>query len=572
MEIPLTDILSNTNNFAKTHLIRSGANGELYKAELDHFDSKKFLSFEKKNEGELPKKRSIVAIKRILNKEGEKRFHAEIEMLSNCKHPNIVSLLGFCEEDGHMILVYEHASNGSLDDYLGSTCNLTNLTWVQRIKICIDVARGLNYLHQKVDVELRMILFYIKSGNILLGENWEAKIAGFGLSKIHPEDQQLNALYTKEIAGIHVYLENETNIYSFGVVLFEVLSGRLANDPIYTIENSQGIGPIARRRFNEATVKDMIDPRLMEEIHGNFTTLNRGTNEDSMDAFLKIAYQCLTETPTHRLTPEVIVRKLEEALYIQENIKDHLKFSFEDIKEARPTTGEVLLQLKQALESQEDYEIWEPRLPNDYKEIIEMSNSREIYLTEKKKALYDILSNGILLQEGKTLLTLCDNGERNEMISAKTFSYINPSLHRWCSIPESRFSEVIELLPQQVFRINCKIENQMLSRDIEYVCYLVFKISKKCHGLHCPVKVRDLLHWSDEEAEILYFRTPRPWNLHDTNQAPKQRADGWMEVKAWKLNLNHEFKDDHFHVNLRLISYEGTMSGLIVCGLEFRPM
>ena len=60
--------------------------------------------------------------------------------------------------------------------------------------------------------------------------------------------------------------------------------------------------------------------------------------------------------------------------------------------------------------------------------------------------------------------------------------------------------------------------------------------------------------------------------LHDTDQAPKHRADGWMEVKVWKFNLNHAFKDDYFNMNLRLYSFEGTMSGLMICGIEFRPL
>ena len=75
---------------------------------------------------------------------------------------------------------------------------------------------------------------------------------------------------------------------------------------------------------------------------------------------------------------------------------------------------------------------------------------------------------------------------------------------------------MIELLPQQVFNI---IQSQM--------CYLVFKLSEKCHGLHCPVKVRDVLHWKNKEIGLLYFRTPDPWNIHDNTRVPKKRGDGW---------------------------------------------
>ncbi|CAI9298662.1 unnamed protein product [Lactuca saligna] len=972
LKIPLIDIVSATENFAKTYIIGTGSYGEVYKAELDHFDNENVLLSEHNNKEGIPKKHSTVAIKRILKREdmqGEEGFLREIEMLTSCKHPNIVTLLGFCDEDGHMILVYEHAFNGSLDDYLGRTGNLNNLTWVQRIKICIDIACGLNYLHTEIEDERRIIHRDIKSGNILLGENWEAKIADFGLSKFRPESRQLNTLYTQTIAGTQVYLDpeydytgklkNETDIYSFGVVLFEIMSGRLANDPIYTKENSNGIAPVARRRFSEGTMKEMVDSRLMEETHDTIFTLNRGPDQDSLDIFSKIAYQCVATTQAERPTVEVIIKKLEEALSSQEHPKDNLKFSLEDIelatgnfsdnnligrgghaevyrgdvtqgnvrktiaarrygksngdegerrflmelqilleykheniiglvgycnemdekiivyeyaprgsldmhlndldltwmkrleicidiasgldflhggagtqevvmhrdiksfnillnddwkakisdfgisstspinkdmdfvinnaygtlgyidplymdlgflteesdiyslgvvlyeivsgrlifeyindelqiltdlykrryeegnfdemvfdgikeqiapkslttflkmtyeclndeREKRPTTGEVLLRLKQALEIQEDYEIWEPKLPNDYEEVLKMSIFCDIYSTNKKKDLYNMLSKGILLQEGKVMFSLAENGERNVMISAKKISYINRCLHRWRSVPKSRFkvvaemldilnlkmkiktkstiyvegiefraidnvkheeikeskevqhvlkpdsnmdlmqqlptnpeeifkrsenddnceklfllnevngkkhlmlsanavvynssdvklfktkpsiqtrfAEVIELLPQQVFRINCTIKSQMLSQDTEYACYLVYKLSEKCHGLHCPVKVRDLLHRNNKEVGIVYFRSPSPWNLHESNHAPEQRADGLMEVKIWKFNLNHEVtKNDRFRVNLKLISYEGTLSGFIVCGLEFRP-
>lgn len=128
------------------------------------------------------------------------------------------------------------------------------------------------------------------------------------------------------------------------------------------------------------------------------------------------------------------------------------------------------------------------------------------------------------------------------------------------------------LSPQQVFLIDCTIESQMLSQDTKYICYLVFKLSEKCHELHCPVKIRDLLHQENKEAGVVYFISPSPWNLHENTRVPKQRKDGWMEVNVWRFNSNHVLNNDHLHVHLKFISYERNMSGLIVCGLDFRPM
>lgn len=133
---------------------------------------------------------------------------------------------------------------------------------------------------------------------------------------------------------------------------------------------------------------------------------------------------------------------------------------------------------------------------------------------------------------------------------------------------------MIEVPSEQVIRINCIIANasNLFLPYSEYECYLIFKLSEKCCGLHCPVKVRGPLQRSNKVIKTIYFRTPNTWNIHDINQVPKQREDGWMEVNVWKFNSDNELRYDFFYMNLKLISYQGTMSGLIVCGLEFRPM
>ncbi|GKB87829.1 kinase-like domain, phloem protein 2-like protein [Tanacetum coccineum] len=165
------------------------------------------------------------------------------------------------------------------------------------------------------------------------------------------------------------------------------------------------------------------------------------------------------------------------------------------------------------------------------------------------------------------------NGKKLFMISAKTALHKSSNVNIFSSMPSahSRFRKVIELLPQQVFHINCTIKSQMLSPDTEYVCYLVFKLSENCQGLHCPVKVRDILHQENNEAEFVYSITPSPLNVHDITKFPKQREDGWMEIQLCNFNSTRKFKDGSFSINMKFTSLEGIMSGLIVCGLEFRP-
>ncbi|KAM0060702.1 putative protein kinase RLK-Pelle-LRR-I-1 family [Helianthus debilis subsp. tardiflorus] len=259
-------------------------------------------------------------------------------------HLNIVSLLGFCYERPHMILVYEHVSRGSLDDYLGSEGKMTNLTWVQRIKLCIGIACGLDYLHTTVDNKQKIIHRGIKSANILLGENWEAKIADFGLSIFHPFDHKASTISATKVAGTQVYLDpeyetthklkKESDVYTFGAVL--ILCGRLAYDPVYANESEKGLALIVRHNFEKGTVKKMIDPNLKEE---NTFTPSKGPNQDSLNTFLTIGNRCLAEKQAERPTMKVVIEELMKASNFQETHKDSLRMSLEDIKFATQNFG-----------------------------------------------------------------------------------------------------------------------------------------------------------------------------------------------------------------------------------------
>ncbi|KAJ0876721.1 putative protein kinase RLK-Pelle-LRR-I-1 family [Helianthus annuus] len=321
LKIPLSDIREATNGFDKEHFVASGGYGSVYQGELD------VLAIE--GEGPKIRTRRKVAIKCINNRQDEaskQGFLTEIELLTRCKHPNIISLLGFYMKANDIILVYEYATKGSLSDYLGSKRKI-NLTWAKRIQICLDVAHGINYLHTNMEGKPRIIHRDIKSENILLDENLNAKVADFGLSKLHITNQQSSTIHTKHIAGTDFYVDpeyltsakykKESDVYSFGVVLFEMLSGRLAYDPVCIGENDKGLAPIARRRYNEGTLKELIDPKMIEEDDERIVTLNRGPNEESFQAFSRIAYQCLAETQAKRPTMEAVIKELQTTLNLQ---------------------------------------------------------------------------------------------------------------------------------------------------------------------------------------------------------------------------------------------------------------
>nr|GEY86128.1 protein kinase-like domain, phloem protein 2-like protein [Tanacetum cinerariifolium] len=218
LKIQLKEIKKATGNFNdKTHGIGSGGFGKVYSGEVTHYRG-----------------RSMVAVKRLDRSfgQGDSEFWKEVVMLSRYKHQNIISLLGFCEEDAEKILVYEHAAHGGLDDFISSP----KLSWRQRIKICLDAARGLNYLHEDKGNQQRVLHRDIKSSNILLDARFNAKVSDMGLSRMGPANQPHTVLITNVVGTLGycdpLYFETglltkESDVYSFGVVLFEVLFGRL---------------------------------------------------------------------------------------------------------------------------------------------------------------------------------------------------------------------------------------------------------------------------------------------------------------------------------------------------------
>ncbi|MFS7990820.1 putative protein kinase RLK-Pelle-WAK family [Helianthus anomalus] len=317
----LRDILSATDNFSETHCIGLHEYGTMYKADLYDFVDKSSLAFEEKDR---PKTCITVAIKRISSsRDAEERFFSEIDMHTKRKHSNIASLLGFCDEGDEIILVFEHGSNRGLDDYLKNIANMDNFEWTQRLHVCLGIANGLNHLHTKMDMQERIIYRDIRSANILLGENWEPKISYFGISNFHLANQKESTLTRKQVYWDPEFektriTKRKSDIYSFGVILFKIFCGQLAYDPIYLDENDKQLTPIALNHFNDGTIEKLLDPRLKEVTHdADIVALNRGPNQDSLDTFLKVAYQCLEEAQAKRPTMESVIKELEIALNLQ---------------------------------------------------------------------------------------------------------------------------------------------------------------------------------------------------------------------------------------------------------------
>ncbi|CAH1435017.1 unnamed protein product [Lactuca virosa] len=205
-------LVSATNNFHEDNIIGHGAFGSVYKACFnDHF---------------------LAAVKRIHGggPDSQRAFENEINCLSRIQHQNIVNLLGYCIHDETRFLVYEMMHNGSLESQLHGPSHGSGLSWQHRMKIALDIARGLEYLHERCTPPV--IHRDLKSSNILLGSNYNAKLSDFGLA-ITGGVQGKNNIKLSGTLGyvapeylLDGKLTDKSDVYAFGVVLLELLIGR----------------------------------------------------------------------------------------------------------------------------------------------------------------------------------------------------------------------------------------------------------------------------------------------------------------------------------------------------------
>ncbi|KAL2328949.1 hypothetical protein Fmac_022376 [Flemingia macrophylla] len=177
---------------------------------------------------------SLVAVKNLLNNKGqaEKEFKVEVEAIGKVRHKNLVRLVGYCAEGARRMLVYEYVDNGNLEQWLhGDVGPISPLTWDIRMKIAIGTAKGLAYLHE--GLEPKVVHRDIKSSNILLDKNWNAKVSDFGLAKLLGSEK---THVTTRVMGTFGYvapeyassgmLNERSDVYSFGVLLMEIITGR----------------------------------------------------------------------------------------------------------------------------------------------------------------------------------------------------------------------------------------------------------------------------------------------------------------------------------------------------------
>ncbi|KAL8554991.1 hypothetical protein ACS0TY_002975 [Phlomoides rotata] len=277
-----------TNNFSETNNIGSGGYGKVYR-------------------GTLPG-RQLVAIKRAQHgsTQGGLEFKTEIELLSRVHHKNVVSLVGFCFDQGEQMLVYEYITNGTLKESLNGKSGI-RLDWMRRLRIALGAARGVHYLHEQANPPI--IHRDIKSNNILLDDRLNAKVADFGLSKPMVDTERSHV--TTQVKGTMGYLDPEyymtqqltekSDVYSFGVLLLEILTST---------------APIVKGKYIVREVKEVmdkskplynLDPLLDPIVASNMSP-------GSVERFVELTLRCVQELGDKRPTMGEVVKEIESIM------------------------------------------------------------------------------------------------------------------------------------------------------------------------------------------------------------------------------------------------------------------
>ncbi|KAK4355308.1 hypothetical protein RND71_024279 [Anisodus tanguticus] len=286
MELPLFDLVtvtSATENFSCANVIGEGGFGPVYK-------------------GILPDGQEI-AVKRLSKYSGQgvQELKNEIVLIDKLQHRNLVKLLGYCLEREERMLIYEFMPNTSLDYIIFDSSRKASLAWKSRFEIAMGISRGLLYLHQ--DSRLRIIHRDLKTSNILLDSDMNAKISDFGLAKIFTGDQVEGK--TKRVIGTYGYMSPEyavdgkysvkSDVFSIGVIILEIVSGR-KNRNFHHLEHHHNLLGHAWLLWTEGKALELTDECLKESC-----------SESQVLRCIQVGLLCVQKLPEDRPTMASVV-------------------------------------------------------------------------------------------------------------------------------------------------------------------------------------------------------------------------------------------------------------------------
>ncbi|KAL2252336.1 proline-rich receptor-like protein kinase PERK8 [Sesamum indicum] len=321
-----------TNGFSANNLLGEGGFGCVYKGVLG--DGRQ------------------VAVKQLKagGGQGEREFRAEVEIISRIHHRHLVSLVGYCISENQRLLVYDYVPNNTLHYHLHGKGKPV-MDWANRVKVAAGAARGLSYLHE--DCQPRIIHRDIKSTNILLDNNFEARVADFGLAKLALE-LDLHTHVSTRVMGTFGYLAPEyastgkltekSDVFSFGVVLLELITGRKP------VDSSQPLGdeslvewarPLLAQALETEVFRDLVDPRL----ENNFV-------ESEMFRMIEAAAACVRHLASKRPKMSQIVRALD-SMEESADLNNGMKPGQSGIFDSREHSAQIRMFQRMAFGSQE---------------------------------------------------------------------------------------------------------------------------------------------------------------------------------------------------------------------------
>uniref|UniRef100_A0A6N2M1A8 non-specific serine/threonine protein kinase n=1 Tax=Salix viminalis TaxID=40686 RepID=A0A6N2M1A8_SALVM len=308
-EFTFADLKRATKNFKSDTYLGEGGFGKVYKGWID----------EKTYAPSDSLRGMVVAIKKLKSEseQGFAEWKSEVSFLGRLSHPNLVKLLGYCLEDKELLLVYEFMQKGSLENHLfRRNPNIDPLPWDIRLKIAIGAARGLAFLHTS---EKQVIYRDFKASNILLDVNYNAKISDFGLAKSGPAGEESHV--TTRIMGTYGYAAPEyiatghlyvkSDVYGFGVVLLEIMSGQRAhnrNRPSAQQNLVEWLKPLLSQK--KKLKNTVMDPRM----EGQYSS-------KAMAQAAQLTLNCLNADPKSRPSMKEVVEVLEHIEAMKEKPK-----------------------------------------------------------------------------------------------------------------------------------------------------------------------------------------------------------------------------------------------------------
>lgn len=304
-----SDLKLSTKNFKSDSVLGIGGFGTVYKGWVDE----RTLAPTKTGNG------IIVAIKKLNSEstQGFEEWQSEVNFLGRLSHPNLVKLLGYCREDKELLLVYEFMPKGSLENHLfRRSAAIEPLSWDLRLKIAIGAARGLAFLHTS---EKKVIYRDFKASNILLDGNYNAKISDFGLAKLGPSGS--NSHVTTRVMGTYGYAAPEyvetghlyvkSDVYGFGVVLLEMLTGLRALDTKRPNGHEKLVDWKKPMLSNKRKLKSIMDTRMEGQYSSKAAMLAA-----------QITLKCLEVDPKNRPSMKDVLNVLEQIEAITEKPKE----------------------------------------------------------------------------------------------------------------------------------------------------------------------------------------------------------------------------------------------------------